>query len=278
MVQSLSQLRYPTSTHRPDTPCLTVEEVSVRYNGHYALEHVSFEIAQGERIAVVGPNGAGKSTLFKVVAGTLRPSSGSIRIYGEPPGGHTCIGYVPQRSQIDWTFPVTVSDVVMMGRSAKIGLFKWPRKNDWQVVQQSLERVGMVGLSNRQIGELSGGQQQRVFLARALAQEAELLLLDEPLSGLDVPSQESIFEAMELLKAQHVTLLVATHDLDQAAEQFDRMMLLNRRLVAFGLPHEVFTPQHLVTTYGGHLHVIPGEEPGREQIALTDACCDGSDR
>ena len=276
MVQSLNQLRYPAAKHIPDTPSLELRQVTVRYNGATALDNVSFRVATGERIAVVGPNGAGKSTLFKVIAGILRPASGSIHIFGNPPGGHLCIAYVPQRSQIDWSFPVTVSDVVMMGRSGKIGVLRWPRRRDWEIVDHALDRVGIGPLASRQIGELSGGQQQRVFLARALAQEAELLLLDEPLTGLDLPSQENLFDILDILRAQGITVLVATHDLDQAASHFDRMMLLNRRLVAFGRPQEVFTPQHLVTAYGGHLHVVPAGEAA-EQLVLADTCCEGGE-
>jgi ABC-type Mn2+/Zn2+ transport system ATPase subunit len=171
---------------------------------------------------------------------------------------------------------VTVSDVVMMGRSGKIGVFRWPRRRDWEIVDHALERVGIGSLAARQIGELSGGQQQRVFLARALAQEAELLLLDEPLTGLDLPSQENLFDILDTLRAQGITVLVATHDLDQAASHFDRMMLLNRRLVAFGRPPEVFTPQHLATAYGGHLHVLPTGEI-TEQLVLADTCCEGGE-
>ncbi|MCO6453582.1 MAG: metal ABC transporter ATP-binding protein [Caldilineales bacterium] len=269
------RLPYPTAEHLPDAPSLSVQDVSVRYNGTVALESVSFVVNPGERVAVVGPNGAGKSTLFQVIAGTLKPNEGSIRIFGNPPGGHICIGYVPQRNQIDWSFPVAVSDVVMMGRSGKIGLFKWPRKQDWTLVETSLQQVGMVELAKRQIGELSGGQQQRVFLARALAQEAEILLLDEPLSGLDTPSQENLLDILDSLRDQGITILVATHDLDQAASHFDKMMLLNRRLIAFGQPDEVYTSANLVRTYGGHLHVLPGEDGSDEQLLLADTCCDG---
>jgi anchored repeat-type ABC transporter ATP-binding subunit len=276
MAQSLQQLRYPVARHEPGAPSLALEHITVRFNGVTALDDISFEVNAGERIAVVGPNGAGKSTLFNVIAGTLSPSSGRVHVFGHEPGGHICIGYVPQRNQIDWSFPVTVSDVVMMGRVGKIGLFKWPKQQDWQVVRSALERVGMAGLAKRQIGELSGGQQQRVFVARALAQEAELLLLDEPLTGLDVPSQEAILEIFDSLKADDITVLVATHDLDQASQRYDRMMLLNHRLIAFGKADEVYTPEHLVTTYGGHLHVLPGEKAEPERLVLADTCCGGN--
>jgi manganese/iron transport system ATP-binding protein len=274
-MQTLHHLRYTAALHLSGAPSLVLDGVSVRYDGAVALDGVSFELGQGERVAVVGPNGAGKSTLFKVIAGLLRPTAGSLRIFGQPPGEHLCVAYVPQRSQVDWNFPVTVADVVMMGRSGKIGLFRWPHKHDWQVVEAALERVRMQDLAQRRIGELSGGQQQRVFLARALAQEAELLLLDEPLNGLDAPSQQAIFEVLDALKALGITVLVATHDLDQAAAQFDRMMLLNRRLVVFGPPAQVLTPTHLLAAYGGHLHLLPGGEAAEGQVLLADTCCEG---
>ena len=277
MVQSLQQLRYPKAQHLADQPSLALEHVTVRFNGTVALDDISFEVSTGERIAVVGPNGAGKSTLFNVISGAMRPTSGDIHVFGHEPDGHICIGYVPQRHEIDWSFPVTVSDVVMMGRVGRIGLFKWPKQNDWQVVRSALERVGMSGLARRQIGELSGGQQQRVFIARALAQRAELLLLDEPLTGLDAPSQEAILEIFDGLKADNITVLVATHDLDQAAEHFDRMMLLNHRLIAFDIPEVVYTSKHLVATYGGHVHVLSDGEDAEEQLLLADTCCGGGE-
>ena len=274
-MQTLHHLRYSAASHLSGSPSLVLDGVSVRYDGVVALDGVSFELGRGERVAVVGPNGAGKSTLFKVISGLLRPTAGSLRIFGQPPGEHLCVAYVPQRSQVDWSFPVTVADVVMMGRSGKIGLFRWPRQRDWQVVEAALERVRMQELSRRRIGELSGGQQQRVFLARALAQEAELLLLDEPLNGLDAPSQQAIFEVLDALKALGITVLVATHDLDQAAAQFDRMMLLNRRLVVFGPPAQVLTPANLLAAYGGHLHLLPGGQAAEGQVLLADSCCEG---
>ena len=164
----------------------------MRYDGRMAVEEISFHLHAGERVAVVGPNGAGKSTLFKLIAGVLPPTSGQVKVYGSGPRGHVCIAYIPQRSQVDWRFPVNVSDVVMMGRSAKLRPLTWPGKGDWQVVRQALATVDLGDLEKRQIGQLSGGQQQRMFIARALAQEAELMLMDEPLAGLDAPSQEGL--------------------------------------------------------------------------------------
>jgi manganese/iron transport system ATP-binding protein len=244
--------------------------VSVRYNGTLALEDVSFQLGRGERIAVVGPNGAGKSTLFKVIAGVLHPTKGDVKVYGHGPGGHICIAYVPQRSQVDWTFPVNVEDVVMMGRIGKLGLLRWPKPRDWDYVHQCLHVVGMADLAGRQIGELSGGQQQRVFIARALAQEAELMLMDEPLTGLDITSQEDIFRIIEELRQRRVTVMIATHDLNLAAERFDRLMLLNHRLVGLGQPDEVFTPERLIQAYGGHMRLIQTNDG---VMVLSDTCC-----
>jgi len=260
--------------HDPASPPIEAEQISVYFNGTIALEDISFRLDSGKRIAIVGPNGAGKTTLFKIIAGTLKPTRGAVHVYGHGPDGHVCIAYVPQRSQVDWEFPATVKDVVMMGRVRKIGLFRWPTKKDWSFVRKALLRMGVQDLEDRQINELSGGQQQRVFLAQALAQEAEVLLLDEPFSGLDLPSQESIFSILNELKKEGVTALVSTHDLNLAAERFDQVMLLNRRIIAFGAPAEVLTSPALMKAYGGHVHAI--EEEG-SLIVLTDSCCDGDE-
>jgi ABC-type Mn2+/Zn2+ transport system ATPase subunit len=267
-----SELLIRPHVHDPSAPPLEVSGLTVRYNGTEALHEVSFSVPAGRRVAVVGPNGAGKTTLLKVIAGTLRPSVGGVSVYGAGPGGHVCIAYVPQRSQIDWSFPATVAEVVMMGRTRKIGLFRWPRREDWRIVHRALDRVGLLELRRRQIGELSGGQQQRVFLAQALAQEAELILLDEPFTGLDLPSQEVIFGLLDELRQKRVTVLVSTHDLNLAAERFDAVMLLNRRLIALGAPGEALTQAHLVEAYGAQVHLLPG---GAGVMVLADTCCEG---
>ena len=260
---------YPHTNHQSDQPILDVSRLTVRYNGRVALENVTFHLHESERVAVVGPNGAGKSTLFKVVAGVLHPTSGEVRIFGSRPRGHVCIGYIPQRSQVDWNFPVTVADVVMMGRSAKLGPLNWPHKKDWEHVNHALETVDLSSLAARQISQLSGGQQQRMFIARALAQEAELMLMDEPLTGLDTPSQEDILDLLDRLKKEKVTVMVATHDLDQAETHFDRIMLLNHRMVAFGVPGTVMQTENLLSAYGGRLR---STEDGN--IVTVDDCCD----
>jgi manganese/iron transport system ATP-binding protein len=258
---------YPHIHHELNQPILDVRDLRVRYDGQVALEGITFHLHEGERIAVVGPNGAGKSTLFQVVAGVLQPSAGEVNIFGSRPRGHVCIAYIPQRSQVDWNFPVSVADVVMMGRSAKLGLLNWPRKKDWDYVQRALEIVELSDLASRQIGQLSGGQQQRMFIARALAQEAELVLMDEPLSGLDMPSQEGLLNLLDTLRDQKVTVMVATHDLDQATRHFDRIMLLNHRIIAFDVPQNVMHTEYLLQAYGGRLKIDPGG------TMLVDDCC-----
>jgi len=263
MTKFHSTLLYNEAEHDHGQPILDVRHLTVRYNGIAALDRLTFHLHAGERVAVVGPNGAGKSTLFKAIVGALPVIEGEINIFGSHPSGHVCIGYVPQRNNVDWRFPVSVEDVVMMGRIAKIGLFGWPRALDRQRVQSALETVHLAPLAKRQIAQLSGGQQQRMFIARALAQESELMLMDEPLSGLDAPSQEDLLTMLDELKAQNVTILVATHDLQQAATHFERVMLLNRHIVAFGAPAQVLTNEHLANAYGG----------GTLQV-IGDACCE----
>ncbi len=256
--------------HRSGIPVLEVEGVTVRYGDVVALDGISFSLKKGDFVGLVGPNGAGKSTLFKVIAGLIRPHQGEVKIYGSEPGGHICIAYIPQRSEVDWNFPATVADVVMMGRAAKLGPIAWPRKKDWELVYEALEKVGLAELARRPIRELSGGQQQKAFIARALAQEAELMLLDEPFNGLDAPSQEEILQVLKNLNRQGVTIILATHDLEMASRHFGLVMLLNRRLLGFGCPEAVFSPELLKQAYGGHLHFLQTPE-GFSLVG--DTCC-----
>jgi manganese/iron transport system ATP-binding protein len=224
---------------------LEVHDLTVSYNGSYALDRVSFSVRAGERVAIVGPNGAGKSTLFKALVGLVQHQRGTVQTNGAE------LGYVTQRSVVDWSFPVTVHDVVMMGRVGRMGWLRWQRSRDREIVRKCLQQVGMLGFAGRQISELSGGQQQRVFIARALAQEATILLMDEPFAGVDQPSQEAIMQIMEHLREEEVTVVVSTHDLNLAVERFDRLALLNRQLIAYGLPRQVIQPQTLAAAYGG---------------------------
>jgi ABC-type Mn2+/Zn2+ transport system ATPase subunit len=266
--QHLLRQREP---HQEDEPILRAQNISVRYESGSALENADFELMVGERMAIVGPNGAGKSTLLKVIAGVLQPTNGHLQIYGSDPGSHICIAYVPQRNLVDWNFPVTVADVVMMGRVGQLGLFRNPKARDWAIVDRALRIVGMDQLARRQINQLSGGQQQRMFIARALAQEAELMLMDEPLTGLDLNSQEEVFSILDELKEQAVTVMISLHDLKLAAQRFDRVMLLNKHMMGVGTPEQVLTPEKLVVAYGGHLHLISTEDG---MLALGDTCCD----
>mgnify|MGYP003775404019 CR=1 FL=1 len=260
--------------HQPNKPLLKFEEVSVNYDGTMALADFSFEIHSGEQIAVIGPNGAGKSTLFKVIAGLTQPSSGRVQIYGSEPSGHICVGYVPQRAHVDWSFPANVFDVVMMGRVRKIGIIKPPSTKDRTTVMEALEIVQMTHLAKRQINELSGGQQQRVFIARALAQEAELLLLDEPFSGLDITSLNQIFKILENLDQSKITTLVSLHDLNLAREHFKKVMLINEKLLGFGNPKEVFSSEALADAFRSHLHFVDTNDG---QLAVSDMCCPDED-
>jgi manganese/iron transport system ATP-binding protein len=271
---ALTSLIRKSVPHLVTAPVVEFSHVTVRYNGEPALDDITLRLMPGERVAIVGPNGAGKSTLLKVVAGILPPTKGDVTVYGQGASGHICIGYVPQRSQVDWNFPVTVEDVVLMGRVARLGLFRQAGRVDWKLVHQSLTQVGMDGLARRQIGELSGGQQQRVFIARAIAQEAELLLMDEPLTGLDIPSQEAIFNILDNLRDRHMTVLLSTHDLHLAADRFDRLMLLRRRLLGLGSAEQVLTPENLRLAYGAQMTILRGAEGA---LVFGDTCCEGAE-
>lgn len=251
---------------------VAVSGLTVEYDHTVALEDVSFRLELGERVAVVGPNGAGKSTLFKAMAGLLAPTRGTLSFFGTAPQRHLCVAYVPQRSQVDLRYPVNVRDVVMMGRVGRLGPLRWPTQGDRELVRDCLATVNLTALAGRQLSELSGGQQQRVFIARALAQEARILLLDEPFAGLDTQSEGDVLAALDELRRRKVTVLVATHDLNQAAQCYDRVMLLNRRLVGLGMAPDVLTPELLAAAYEGHLRVISGAEG---LLALGDTCCGG---
>lgn len=266
---TVSALTTP-ATVATTVPALAIRHLTIRYRQTEALSDVSVDIQAGEKIAIVGPNGAGKSTLLKAIAGLQPMTSGEIRFFGAEQAEPNTIAYVPQRLQVDWRFPVSVSDVVLMGRVGRIGLLRRPSRHDRLLAQRALERVGLAAFADRQIGQLSGGQQQRVFLARALAQEARLLLMDEPLVGLDIPSQDEIFRALAALRAEGVTILTALHDLQQAARYFDRVMLLNRRLIAYAPACEAFTAANLIATYGGHLHLLSS---GDGLLTVADTCC-----
>ena len=239
-------------------PALLVERLSTGYPGNRsALSDISFSISAGERVAVIGPNGSGKSTLFKAIVGLLQFTQGHISIYGaDCYSSHIYVGYVPQQSEIDWSFPLSVYDVVMMGRSRHIGWFRWPGKGDRAIVNDILDHLSLADLASRQISELSGGQRRRVFIARALAQDARVLLLDEPFNGVDLHAEGEIIEALEILTRRGITILLSTHHLEQAPLRFDKVMVLNGELRAFGSPAEALTPQVLHDAFGPALPII----------------------
>jgi len=239
---------------------LEAQDLWAGYNGQPALEGVTFNIETGCLGGLVGPNGSGKSTLLRVILGLHRPWRGEIRLFGAARRPRLRLGYTPQSEQVDWSFPVTVLDVVLMGRYGRLGLVRRPTKADREIAMGALESVRMADLAGRRIGELSGGQQRRALVARALAQEADLLLLDEPLSGLDATAQHDLLALFEGLRHKGKTLIVATHDLSCVAADFDHAILLNRRVVAFGRPKEVFTEELLNATFERHLLLVRLED------------------
>ena len=250
---------------------LEIEDVSVGYDGQMVLQNLSFQIPHGGQVAVVGPNGAGKSTLFKALVGLLPVQSGRILIHGMTLETHQdCVAYVPQRGDIDRRFPVTVSDVVMMGRFGRQGWLRRPNSKDREIVNRSLEQMGIRDLADHSLEELSGGQQQRVFLARALAQEPHILLMDEPFTGVDIATQEATLALLQELHTQEVTVMVSTHDLNMAGQRFEQVMLLNRRLVAYGPAAKVLTRDMIHQAFGGKVLHLDG-------AVVVDECCPPED-
>ena len=255
------------SPNSSNPPAIQVHDLTVRFNGSLALDQVSFEAGPGTLISVVGPNGSGKSTLMRALVGLVTPTHGSVLVNGvSPKKARGQIAYVPQREQINWRFPITVWDVVMQGRIRKIGFFRLPSKVDKQIVHQSLERLAMEGKSSTVVQELSGGQRQRVFVARALAQEANILLLDEAMSGADLVSQDILFEVLTGLRREGRTIMVATHDLTEVVDRYDTCLCLNCRMCGYGPVESTLTADVLQQMYGvphSHIHHhLPG--PGEE--------------
>ncbi len=240
---------------------LDVDTVSAGYPGdRFAIENMTFSVQAGERVAIIGPNGAGKSTLFKAIVGLVPFTRGRISIHGEDcRTSHNMVGYVPQHGEIDWSFPVTVRDVVMMGRTRQIGWVLPPLPRDHRAVTDLLEKLSLSSVANRQIGELSGGQRRRVFIARALAQETDVLLMDEPFTGVDTTAEQEIMRTLDILTESGITILLATHDLSRAAESFDKMLLVNRQAIAYGTPREVMTPDVLSRAYANAIQVYEND-------------------
>ncbi len=256
---------HPATTTAP--PAIEVEDLTVEFNGVLALDSVSFEAGPGMLVSVVGPNGSGKSTLMRALVGLVAPTSGSIHINGIPPTkARGQIAYVPQREQVNWRFPITVHDVIMQGRNGTIGLFRLPGKADRRIVRQCLERVRMEDRGGALVQELSGGERQRVFVARALAQDASIILLDEAMSGVDMVSQDTLFRVFGELRDEGKTVAVATHDLAELADRYDTCLCLNCRMCGYGPVESTLTPAVLEQMYGAspsHIHHhVPGTGDG----------------
>ncbi len=238
-------------------PILEVHDLTVSYNKKPVLWGIDFTLPQGALVGIIGPNGAGKSTLIKTIMGLIPSGSGFVKLFDKQLDDvRGKVSYVPQRESVDWDFPASAFDVVLMGRYGKLGLFKRPRKSDKEVAMECLEKVGMQQFANRQISQLSGGQQQRVFLARALAQDAELYFMDEPFAGVDAATEGAIIDLLKTMTAAGKTVVVVHHDLQSVKEYFNWLLLINMRLVASGPTDKVFTEELLQETYGGKLTLL----------------------
>ncbi|MCA9360511.1 metal ABC transporter ATP-binding protein [Candidatus Nomurabacteria bacterium] len=236
---------------------IEINDVSVQYDGNFVLENTSMNIPYGILMGVIGMNGAGKSTLFKVIMGLVQPVTGRVEICGDPPSvsqKHGHVAYVPQNELVDWDFPVSVYEVVMMGRVGLQNIFKTPSKEDREYVENALTKVNMMDFVGRQIGELSGGQKKRVFVARALAQGADILLLDEPFAGLDAVSEKSLTKLLVDLKNEGKTVILATHELTSLPDICDQVALVRKTIVAYGPTKEVFTRELVSKTFDGIMH------------------------
>lgn len=234
-----------------------IHDMTVAYNRRPVLWDIDLEIPEGKLVGIVGPNGAGKTTLIKAALGLVPLASGKVEIYGRSyEQQRHLVGYVPQRESVDWDFPVTVRDVVLMGTYGQLGWFRRPGKKEREIADRCIHQVGISKLANRQIRQLSGGQQQRVFLARALAQDAQLYFLDEPFAGVDAATEAAIFELLQEMRSNNKTVLVVHHDLQTVQDYFDYVILLNMRLIACGPVESTFTNENLQMTYGGRLTIL----------------------
>jgi ABC-type Mn2+/Zn2+ transport system ATPase subunit len=238
-------------------PVITIDDLSVSYERKRVLSNIYLQVERGHVYGVIGPNGAGKSTLFKAILGLIEVASGEVKINGLPiESQRKEVVYVPQKGEVDWSFPATVYDVVLMGRYPHKRVFNRINRADHAKAKAALEELGITHLQKRQIGELSGGQQQRVFLARALCQEAEILLLDEPFVGVDMTTEEKIITVLKRLAAEGKTLLVVHHDLSTVPTYFDQVLLLNQRLIAYGPTALTFTQENIAKAYSGQLPIL----------------------
>lgn len=256
-------------------PAIDVSNLTVSYGPVPALLDVSFKIPPGKLVGVIGPNGSGKSTLMKTVLGFLRPDVGEVQIFGEAADkAKGRVAYVPQRGAVDWDFPITVREVAMMGRYGHVPWWRELGRRDRELAEHALEMVRMEKFADRQIGQLSGGQQQRVFMARAMAQGADILLLDEPFAGVDAATERAILDVLERTKESGRTLMVVHHDLGTAAEYFDSLLLLKQRLYAFGSPQAVLHPELLSQVYEGQLKIFGTLDAGDDSERDPDADLD----
>lgn len=245
---------------------LECHDLTVTYDRKPVLYGIDCCIPTGVLVGVLGPNGAGKSTLLKAALGLIPASGGYVEMFGQPARKvPQRVGYVPQRESVDWDFPVTVMDVVLMGRYGRLGLFKRPAEADREIARRSLDKVQMLSYADRQIGQLSGGQQQRVFLARALTQDCDLYLMDEPFAAVDAATERAVISLLREMRAAGKTVLVVHHDLITAPNYFDHLLLLNLRLIAFGPTAEVWTPERLQQTYGGQMTLL--SELAQQRVA-----------
>jgi manganese/zinc/iron transport system ATP- binding protein len=241
-----------------DTIPVAVRDLTVAYRDTPVLWDVDISFPEGKMIAIVGPNGAGKSTLIKAILNLVPLTSGTVSIFGKSYKAHrSLVGYVPQRGSVDWDFPTTTLDVVQMGLYGKLGWLRRPGKREREIALECLEKVGMESYADRQISQLSGGQQQRVFLARALAQDAQIYFMDEPFAGVDATTERAIIEIMRDLRAQGKTLIVVHHNLETVPEYFDWVVLLNIRVIASGDVNDVFTRDAIQSAYGGRIAFLP---------------------
>ena len=245
------------NSREPHAPALEVHDLTVAYGTEPVLWDVDLTLPEGKLIAIVGPNGAGKSTLLKAILGLVRPITGWVKVFGQPYATRrSWVGYVPQRESVDWDFPTHALDVVTMGLYGQIGWFRRPSRQHREIARDCLAQVGMGDFARRQISQLSGGQQQRVFLARALAQQARLYLMDEPFAGVDATTERAIVALLGELRDQGRTVVAVHHDLQTVADYFDHVVLLNMRLVAAGEMAAAFNRENLQRTYGGRLTVL----------------------
>lgn len=236
---------------KKDHSALLVNQLTVNYDKTPVLWDISLRVPSGLLVGIVGPNGAGKSTFIKTALGLVQPISGKVEFFGHPlKEVRQKIAYVPQRESVDWDFPITVRELVLMGRYGRLGLFRWPRAADWSAVDHHLEQVGMTAYANRQISQLSGGQQQRAFIARALLQDADVYFMDEPFAGIDQTTEAVIMDLLRQLKGRGKTVFVVHHDLNTIESYFDWVIMLNMRLVACGEVSQVFNAETLNTAYG----------------------------